>query len=271
VHHIACTLEKGQIWVALPKKIGDQVIYPNELSGWRTDTFVYKDIPTITGYVEYIESTHDKTWSQIKEWLFKFIELAANRGNKLYARSEKTHSPGVLKYLDISDRNVEGSAGVVIEEQPEVETATIKENPFESLIAKIEILRKDLAHTERAHESLVESFYAIIGYKTTSEIKYQIGRIDVSISVDEKILIVNEVKKDWDLSWKDEKARRQGYNYAHETGAQYVVLTNGDYYAIFDLNKGISYRDNFIGDFNLSRLTEEKLKLINVLEKQSFK
>jgi hypothetical protein len=47
-----------------------------------------------------------------------------------------------------------------------------------------------------------------------------------------------------------------------------VVLTSGDYYAIFDLNKGTSYDDNFIGDFRLSELTDEELKLIKILKKK---
>jgi len=44
-------------------------------------------------------------------------------------------------------------------------------------------------------------------------------------------------------------------------------VTNGDYYAIYDRDKGRSYDDNFMGDFNLTELTKDKIDLVNTLKK----
>ncbi|GEM_PF-1434057 len=137
-----------------------------------------------------------------------------------------------------------------------------------NLINDIEKLKRDVEHKERAHESLVESFYELLGFEKYTDIKHRQGRIDIVIECEDKKMIVNEVKKDWHLSWKDKKTLSQAYNYAHETGARYVVLTNGDYYAIFDKDKGRSYESNFKGDFRLLKLKKEDFELINCLRKE---
>ncbi len=54
----------------------------------------------------------------------------------------------------------------------------------------------------------------------------------------------------------------QAFGYAFEVGARYVVITNGDYYALFDRRVGLSQDDNFRGELWLSRLTEGDLPLI---------
>lgn len=139
-----------------------------------------------------------------------------------------------------------------------------------SLIDNIEMLKRDLEHKERAHESLVESFYELLGFAKYQDIKHRQGRIDISIEHKGKVLIVNEVKKDWHLSYKDNKVLMQAYNYALISGARYVILTNGDYYAIYDRIKGSSYDTQFVGDFRLSKLTKDHAILIDRLKKESI-
>ncbi|MFH1317835.1 MAG: hypothetical protein ABIH71_02320, partial [Candidatus Omnitrophota bacterium] len=138
------------------------------------------------------------------------------------------------------------------------------------LIRDINILKEDREHKERAHESLVETFYELLGFSKYTDIKHRQGRIDISVAIDNKILIVNEVKKDWDLSWRNRKALSQAYNYALEIGALYVILTNGDYYAIFDKRQGHSYDSQLVGDFKLTKLREEDLGLIKKLKKENI-
>lgn len=139
-----------------------------------------------------------------------------------------------------------------------------------NLIKNIEKLMKDSEHKERAHESLVETFYELLGFVRYDEINYRQGRIDIIIEYNNKPLIVNEVKKDWSLSWRDRKALLQAYNYALETGAPFVVLTNGDYYALFDRRKGYSYESQFVGDFKLTQLKMEDLEIIEKLKKENI-
>jgi predicted type IV restriction endonuclease len=90
----------------------------------------------------------------------------------------------------------------------------------------------------------------------------------LSISVDKGVSIVTEVKKGWGLTAQDETVRSQAYNYAHESDARYVVITNGDYYGVFDRRKGGSYASQFVGDFQLSLLRSEDNETIQLLRKQ---
>lgn len=138
------------------------------------------------------------------------------------------------------------------------------------LIQDIEILQGDPQHKERAHESLVENFYELIGFKKFTDIKHRQGRIDISVEYQGKTVIVNEVKKDWNLSYTDKTIILQAYNYSLESGARFVVITNGDYYAIFDKDKGRSYESNFLGGFQLSRLGKEDFKQIDFLRKDNI-
>lgn len=145
-----------------------------------------------------------------------------------------------------------------------------KPSEFASLITDIDILRKDRDHKERAHESLVEKFYEILGYVKFIDIKHRQGRIDISIEHEGVTMIVNEVKKDWNLTCRDRATVNQAYNYSLESGARYVVITNGDYYAIFDKDKGRSYESNLVGSFQLSRLIRDDMALVDFLKKENI-
>ena len=159
---------------------------------------------------------------------------------------------------------IRSNKSVIIESLPE---SFEKPDWLINLIDDIEILQKDKEHKERAHESLVEKFYELLGYARFIDIKHRQGRIDISIEHQGKIILVNEVKKDWNLSYKDKAVIIQAYNYSLESGARFVIVTNGDYYAIFDKDKGRSYESHFVGDFQLSKLKKDSLKLIDFLKK----
>lgn len=181
--------------------------------------------------------------------------------------------PEVPKYIKriIAEKSASSFIEVPkVKEEVKTPLSEVFEQPewLLNLINDIEKLKKDSEHKERAHESLVESFYELLGFEKYTDIKHRQGRIDIVVEYENKKMIVNEVKKDWQLSWRDKKTLSQAYNYAHETGARYVVLTNGDYYAIFDKDKGRSYESNFKGDFRLSKVKKEDIELINCLRKE---
>jgi hypothetical protein len=113
----------------------------------------------------------------------------------------------------------------------------------------------------------VESFYESLGYIKHDEIKFRQGRIDVCVYNDGNPLIVNEVKRDWNLSSSDRKVLTQAYSYALENDVKFVVITNGDYYGVYDRGQGSSYDANFVGEFRLSNLDDKGVQLIEILKK----
>ncbi len=160
-----------------------------------------------------------------------------------------------------------GSRPMSVQRQPPAAPSYVRPALLVPVIDRVGTLKREPSHQERAHEALVEEFYEAIGYKKVSEIKYQQGRIDLAIQIGADVRIVNEVKRDWNLSRHDRKALKQAYGYALETGARFVVLTNGDFYAVFDRHKGLSFDDNFVREFRLTELESEDLTTIRSLGK----
>lgn len=139
------------------------------------------------------------------------------------------------------------------------------------VISSIRRLRDDPNHQERAHESLVEDFFVALGYEKHKDIKYRQGRVDISVWKGNNLLVIVEVKKDWNLSlYNSPKAVQQAYNYALDQGARWVILTNGDYYAIFDRLKGLSTSSNLIGEFQLTALEEEDAAMIKRMSRDNL-
>ena len=84
---------------------------------------------------------------------------------------------------------------------------------------------------------------------------------------DQKQLLVIEVKRDWNLNvTRNQDVVRQAYGYALENGVRFVIVSNGDYYAIFDRLRGLSFEDNLLGEFTLTALEESDLELIKLIE-----
>lgn len=144
-------------------------------------------------------------------------------------------------------------------------------NNYSSLIEDIKILTSDRSHKERAHESLVESFFINLGYVKHKDIQYRKGRIDISIVQENKPIIIIEVKREWNLKAKNKiKELKQAYNYALETGTRYIIITNGDYYLFIDRLKGLSYKENIVGEFQLTNLKTDNYTIIQKLKKENI-
>lgn len=262
--------------------IGDYVAVNNTSDGLFgigtiASSYYYKEHAHNTGSTdtEYFYS-HFRDVKWIVTSYSKKTEIIKNPDEKWWPPYGIIHVfPEVPKYIRRIITEKSGSSiteAAEIKEEVKKPLSVIYERPkwLLNLINDIEKLKNDAEHKERAHESLVESFYELLGFAKYTDIKHRQGRIDISIEHQAKKLIVNEVKKDWYLSWKDGKALSQAYHYAHETGVGHVVLTNGDYYAVFDRKKGHSYESQFAGDFRLSKLTKEGLALIDKLKKQNI-
>jgi hypothetical protein len=269
---VLCTLQKNSYWLALSAEDPKVLETLKELQGWTTEKKEgYSSIPSIWGYYDPSNNYHSQVWPIIRGHHFRLIDGASEKYFKLSAKSEKAHSPGMLKYMF---QNYKLLSRKIVDSKNGDDDIQTQEPPInlEPVILKINELKKYPDHTEKAHETLVTMFYEKLGYSNLTEIKYQIGSIDISINVCNKPMIVNEVKKDWNLSYpKNIEVVKQAYNYANTSGARFVVITNADYYALFDQDRpGHSYDDHLVGDFTLTKLTKEDFELINSLKKESM-
>ncbi len=143
---------------------------------------------------------------------------------------------------------------------------------LKQVIKGIEVFRKDAGHQERDHEGLVHDFFVSIGYGRYDDVKFRRGRIDLLISSDGVQLAVVEVKRTWNLDFESAKEHiKQAYQYAHENGVRYVIVTNGDDYILFDRLKGLSWESNLLGEWKLTELREEDLQLIDRLRPERLR
>lgn len=142
---------------------------------------------------------------------------------------------------------------------------------LKNLVLSIKELITDPKHQERAHESLVEDFFALLGFLKHRHIKYRQGRVDISLWEGNKLLAVVEVKRDWNLNiYNKPNAVLQAYKYALDKGSRYVILTNGDYYAIYDRLKGLSLSTNLIAEFRLSGLQDDDVATIQRIHRDNL-
>jgi len=138
---------------------------------------------------------------------------------------------------------------------------------LQPLVREIETLRQDADHQERDHEDLVASFFVALGYQRTVDIRFRRGRVDIQISSGGQALITIEAKADWTLSPQNKDYVRQAFNYSHETGTRYVIVTNGDRYLLFDRDRGRTYDDHLVADFQLTSLQRDDIQIIERLRK----
>ena len=150
--------------------------------------------------------------------------------------------------------------------------AAVQPEYLKVLLTRIAALRHDTGHQERDHESLAEDFFVSIGYGKQTDLKFRRGHIDLTLSSDGSQLAIVEVKRTWDLDFENAtKHIKQAYEYAHQTGTRYVLVTNGDDYLLFDRLKGLSWESNLLGEWKLSALREEDIKLIDRLRPERLR
>lgn len=142
---------------------------------------------------------------------------------------------------------------------------------LKNLVGKVTALKNDPGHLERDHEDLVASLFELIGYERIHDIKFRRGNIDIRIDKDTTSWITVEVKSDWGLSPDSRGALSQAYNYAHEKGTPFVIITNGDKYCIYDRRQGMSYEENLIANITISKIDQAGVIALNSLRKENIK
>lgn len=254
----------------LTLEIGDYVAVNNTNAG-------LFGIGVISSGYRYQKNGHD-TGADDKEYFYSHFRDVEWKYTD-YVRRKDIVSPGETGWVPF------GTVGNLYDEVPPYIRRLLGEMPskqpskkqhvapdyLKAVISSVKRLKSDPNHQERAHESLVEGLFCALGYEKHRDIKYRQGRIDISIWKGNNILVIVEVKRDWNLSlYNSPEAVQQAYNYALDQGARHVILTNGDYYAVFDRLKGLSTSSNLIGEFRLTTLGEEDVDLIQRISRDNL-
>ena len=178
---------------------------------------------------------------------------------------------GNIEYLPKPVQPVISEPDVIIRQQPAVTTPSFDPPDWlQNLIGKVTALNNDPEHLERDHEDLVASLFELLGYERIHDIKFRRGNIDIRIEKNNTPMITVEVKADWGLSPNSRGALSQAYNYAHETGTPFVIITNGDRYCVYDRRQGMSYEENLIANLTITSINQDGVNKLNSLKKESI-
>lgn len=120
---------------------------------------------------------------------------------------------------------------------------------------------------EEKRQLVAQFFYEVLGYKRArvrSEHKH--NDVRVHDRRDQPWLVV-EVKPLLETERHRRAARRQGFDYAHRLGMRLVVISDGDFYEIFDRCAGqrLRYDEMRQGSFHLGALRSRDSDLLSLL------
>ena len=133
---------------------------------------------------------------------------------------------------------------------------------LQSVVASVRSLWEQPKSLEREHEHAVALFLQALGYKPASDFRFQRANIDILLAPAERPLAVIEVKADRALAATTRAVLGQALGYAMECGAPIVVVTNGNYYAVFDRRSGLGREQAMIGEFRLLALDTTQIAFI---------
>ena len=120
---------------------------------------------------------------------------------------------------------------------------------------------------ERDHEHAVAQFLQALGYRAGEDIRFQRSNMDIVLAKDGRIFVVIEVKADRALASTHRNVIAQAFGYALQVGAPLVIISNGNYYAVFDRRRGLSLEDQLFAEFRLLALDQLALAAIETLRK----
>jgi len=136
----------------------------------------------------------------------------------------------------------------------------------ESFISHI---RSIIDQPERNKEDAVKELLVRLGHPT-NRIVFQQGRVDLSLRDSSgKPAFVFEVKRSIASRSEQDKALRQALHYANQTGAQFIVITDGDRYTIYDRHRGYDLGSQFCGSFQLTQFYAADEAVLDLLRCQN--
>jgi hypothetical protein len=120
---------------------------------------------------------------------------------------------------------------------------------------------------EEKRQLVAQFFHKVLGYKR-ARIRSEHKHNDVRVHNrhDDPWLVV-EVKQLLESERHKRAARRQGFDYAHRLGMRYVVISDGDFYEIFDRCAGqrLRYDEMRLGSFHLTAIRSRDSDLLSLL------
>ncbi len=154
------------------------------------------------------------------------------------------------------------SAGSSAKSRP----ATLVLPPIDDAESFLAHIKSIVGQPERNMEDAVKQFLILLGHQH-SRIRFQVGRIDVSVDGKKGTpLFVFEVKRTlMNPSMRDD-ALRKGFDYAGRVGARYVVITDADRYEMYDRTRGLDHASMKCAMFQLTALTADCLPQIDLLK-----
>jgi hypothetical protein len=120
---------------------------------------------------------------------------------------------------------------------------------------------------EEKRQLVAQFFHQVLGYKRARvRIEHKHNDVRVHDRRDQPWLVV-EVKSLLDTERDRRAARRQAFDYAHRLGMRFVVISDGDYYEIFDRCSGqrVRYDEMRQGSFRVTALRLRDSDLLNLL------
>ncbi len=143
--------------------------------------------------------------------------------------------------------------------------------PIRDASAFLERIRSLVGLPERNHEDVVKDLLIRLGHDATSVV-FQKGRIDLCVLThDKRTAAVFEVKRTIVVESERTGARRQGMDYAGQTGALIVVVTDGDRYEIYDRRKGHNYDAMLCGKFQLTAFHDNDVQILDLLRPNNLR
>ncbi|MCE9529444.1 MAG: type I restriction enzyme HsdR N-terminal domain-containing protein [Planctomycetales bacterium] len=147
-------------------------------------------------------------------------------------------------------------------------TSTIARHSVQVPPAYVALVQQFRTRGEEEKRQLVaQFFYEVLGYKR-ARVRSEHKHNDVQVyDRREQPWLVVEVKPLLETERDRRAARRQGFDYAHRHGMRFVVISDGDFYEIFDRCAGqrLRYDEMRQGSFHLSALRSRDSDLLSLL------
>ncbi len=220
------------------------------------------------------EELNNSNWLVGQRW------FSGPQVNEAITRKRVVNIEGLLGISEASTTNNSSEGGSILNR---IIKSKIRNSPITSeasrfiipdwlkpIIGQIKLLHDQADHQERDHEDIVKELFRVLGYTPIEEIRFQRGRIDILISVENRPLITVEVKRDWSLSESNADYVHQAFHYSHQIGTRFVVLTNGDIFLVFDRTKGFRYEEMLFAKFELTKLDDKGLQSLGSLKKSEL-
>lgn len=200
-------------------------------------------------------------------------ELAASEGNVAAGKRIRSRLRALGHYGGLRERESDierGVARATVESMRPGESEPVVLPPVPEAAALVERIRSLVGLPERNHEDVVKDLLLRLGFGA-SAIVFQRGRIDLCVlAEDRRTAAVFEVKRTIAVESERAAARRQGMDYAGQTGALMVVITDGDRYEIYDRRRGHDYETMLCGRFQITSFRGSDVPALDLLRPDSL-